>query len=633
MSSSGTPKLGLSRRMVLKLSGVAAMCSGLVPGLAPGPALAGGTGPLHGLSVFGELKHAKDFSGFSYANAGAPKGGALKFRPPSWNYNQNPQTFNTLNTLILKGDAPPRMEMCFDSLMVRAYDEPDAVYGLVAETVEVSEDGNYYTFNLRNEARFHDGSKLTAEDVAFSMLLLKEKAHPFIRQILAELRDAVVLNETRVVLVFTGKQTRQAPLLAVVLPILSKRYYTAYDFQQTTLTAPLSSGPYKVSDHAVGRYIEYARVKDYWAKDLPVMAGHNNFDTIRLDFFREYQVAFEAFKKGAVTFHEEFSSKIWATDYDFPALSDGKVLRKEFPDDRPAGAQGWFFNSRREKFRDPRVRQAISLAFDFEWANKSLFFDMYERTQSFFQNSDMAAKGSPSAPELSLLEPHRADLPEEVFGEVKLQPVTDGSGFDRKLLAKALDLLTEAGFERFGSKLVDASGAPLTIEFLNNSPGFERIVLPYIKNLERLGISASFRLVDPTQYQARLNDFDFDVCSRRFALSATLGDDIKQLWGSEAAAVPGSNNLAGIADPVVDELIAKILAAETREDMTIAARALDRVLRAGHYWVPQWTKSVHTVALWDIFGYPDKQASYDVFPVESTWWSDAEKAKKLGMAG
>ncbi|WP_289035648.1 extracellular solute-binding protein [uncultured Roseibium sp.] len=623
-----TAPLETNRRRFLKLTGASALAANL----PLGPVSAFASDRRHGLSVFGDLKYPADFQHFDYINPDAPKGGTFVFRAPSWSYNQNPRTFNTLNSFILKGDAPPRMELCFDSLMARALDEPDALYGLIAESVEIEEDGNTYIFNLRPEARFHDGSKLTAEDVAFSLILLKADGHPQISQVLGELLDAEVLDTHRVAVRFTGKQTRQLPLVVAELPIFSKRYYTAYDFKQTTLTPPLSSGPYKVGKHAVGRYLEYHKVEDYWGKDLPVSVGHSNFNVLRLEFFREYQVAFEAFKKGNVTFQEEFSSKIWATEYNFPAVEDGRVIRKEFPDNRPAGAQGWFFNTRLDKFSDPRVRRAIGYAFDFEWSNKSLFYGLYTRTQSFFQNSDMMAQGMPSPEELALLEPFRGQVSDEVFGELYVQPVSNGSGFDRSMLREASRLLTEAGYTRDGSVLVGPTGEPLTIEFLNNSPGYERIVLPYIKNLERLGIKANFRLVDPAQYQARLNDFDFEVASRRFSLTATLSDSIRQFWGSKAAGIKGSYNLAGIADPVVDALMETALSAKSREEMTVAARALDRALRPGHYWVPQWTKPVHTVALWDMFGYPEKPPYYD-FPVETTWWLDLEKAKKIGKAG
>lgn len=615
----------VSRRTVLKGAGAAAALW-TVPGLMLS-ARAGGT--MHGLSVFGDLKYPSGFSHFDYVNADAPKGGRINFRPPSWGYNQNTLTYNTFNSFILKGDAPPRMEMCFDTLMVRALDEPDAMYGLLAESVEISEDGNTYVFNLRPEARFHDSSKLTAEDVAFSLVLLKADGHPQISQTLREMVDTEALDDTRVAVRFSGKQTRQLPLFAAGLPIFSKRYYTNYDFKQSTLTPPLSSGPYKVGNHAVGRYVEYQKVEDYWAKDLPVLVGHNNFDVIRIDLFRERQAAFEAFKKGVVTFQEEFTSKIWATGYDFPAVEEGRVVREEIVDNRPAGAQGWYFNTRRDKLKDPRVRKAIGYAFDFEWTNQVLFYGLYTRSASYFENSEMKAEGKTPAEELALLEPFRDRLPAEVFEEAAVPPVSNGSGFDRKLLRQAARLLSEAGYKRDGSVLKGPDGKPLTIEFLDNAVSFKRVVLPFTKNLERLGIEATFRLVDPAQYQSRVNNFDFDVITQRLTTGATLSDTIRQLWGSRAAAQPGSHNRAGIADPVVDALIETALAADTREDMTIAARALDRVLRAGYYSVPHWYNRNHLLAYWDMFGRPDKPPFYDL-PVETTWWIDAEKAEKIG---
>ncbi|MEM8703534.1 MAG: extracellular solute-binding protein, partial [Pseudomonadota bacterium] len=498
--------------------------------------------------------------------------------------------------------------------------------------VEVSEDGNTYTFNLRPEARFHDGSKLTAEDVAFSLMLLKGDGHPQISQNIQELEDAEILDEYRVALHFSGKQSRQLALLVAALPIFSKRYYTAYDFKQSTLTSPLSSGPYKVGKHAVGRYVEYHRVENYWGNDLPVLKGQKNFDIIRVDFYRDLQVSFEAFKKGEMTYREEFRSKFWATEYNFPAAQDKRVIKKEFPDGRPSGAQGWFINTRREKFKDPRVRRALSYAFDFEWSNKNLFYDLYQRTESFFENSDMKAEGLPGPEELALLEPYRDKLPESAFETAYTQPVSNGSGNDRALLRQANDLLKEAGFQRQGTKLIGPDGQQLEIEFLNNSPAFERIINPFIKNLERLGVNATFRLVDAAQYQSRLNDYDFDICSRRYSLNATLSESIRTSWGSKSAATPGTYNIAGISDPVVDALIDKALEADTRDEMVVAARALDRVLRSGHYWVPQWFKPVHNVAVWDMFGHPDVTPRY-FFPVEDLWWIDQEKAEKIGKAG
>ena len=616
---------GISRRSVMTISAACALAP-LIPVMMPAMPLAAPaeSGETHGLSVFGDLKYGPEFSNFDYLEPQAPKGGRIAFTAPSWAYNQNPQTFNSFNSFILKGDAPPRIELCFDSLMVRALDEPDAVYGRVARSVRISEDGNRYTFFLRREARFHDGTPLTAEDVAFSLMLLKEKGHPLVSQVIGEMNSAEALADDVVEVVFSGKQTRQLPMVVATLPILSKRYYATRDFTETTMEPPLGSGPYRIGKFEQGRYIEYERASDWWARDLPVSRGAFNFDVIRIEFFRDRQIAFEAMKKGVLSFYEEFSSKSWATEYDFPALNEGKVVKTSFPDDRPAGAQGWFFNTRLEKFADPRTREAIGLAFDFEWTNKNLFYDLYQRTNSFFQNSEMMAQGLPSTQELELLEPLRAQLPAEVFQEVWSAPVSNGSGQDRGLFRRATQLLRDAGWKRDGKRLVSAAGAPLEIEFLSNSPSFERVIQPFVKNLKLIGVDARYRLVDPAQYQSRINEFDFDVVGRRYALSATPGEGIRQFWGSEAAARSGSNNLAGISDPAVDALIEKIIHANSRADMTIACRALDRVLRASHYWVPNWYKASHAVAYWDRFGFPPEKPRYG-FPVETTWWSDNSK--------
>lgn len=617
---------GPSRRSVLG-AGIAAAVLPVLPRVGFAASLSGTQ--THGLSVFGDLKYAPDFTHFDYLAPDAPKGGKIVFTAPSWAYNQNPQTFNTLNSFILKGDAPPRMELCFDSLMVRALDEPDAVYGLVARSVAVSQDGNRYTFRLRNEARFHDGAPLTAHDVAFSLMILKDKGHPLISQTIREMVSAEAVADDEVEVRFSGRQTRQLPMTVAQLPVLQKAYYEQHAFTETTMTPPPGSGPYRVGRFEQGRYIEYERVEDWWARDLAVSRGAFNFDTIRVEFFRDRQIAFEAMKKGALTVYEEFTSKTWATEYDFPAIVDGRVVKAVFPDDRPAGAQGWFFNTRRGKFADPRTREAIGLAFDFEWSNQNLFYGLYERTSSFFQNSEMMAQGTPSVEELALLEPLRDTLPEAVFGEAWTAPVTDGSGQDRQLLRRATQLLAAAGWKRDGRRLVDAAGQPLTIEFLTNSSAFERIIQPFVKNLALVGIEASIRLVDGAQYQSRINDFDFDVVGRRYALDATPGEGIRQYWGSDAADSPGSSNLAGIRHPAVDALIDRIIHAESREAMTIACRALDRVLRAGHYWVPNWYKASHTMAYWDIFGFPPEKPRYG-FPLELTWWFDRDKAAKIG---
>lgn len=614
---------GVDRRDLLRLSAATALASALP--LAPNALAAPAR---HGLSVFGDLKYPPDFSHFDYVAADAPKGGAIRFRPPSWLYNQNPSTFNTLNGFVLKGEAPPRIELTFASLMVRALDEPDAVYGLAAEGVTTSDDRRSYRFTLRDNAAFHDGTPITANDVAFSLLTLKRHGHPLLSQTIAEMTGVDAAGPNEVVVRFSGKQTRQLPLFVAVLPIFSKAWWAGRDFSAATLETPLGSGPYRLGKFETGKFIELDRVADWWGRDLPVAAGHFNFDRIRIDFFRDRTIAFEAFKKGNVRFHEDFYSKVWATGYDFPAHNDGRVKKREFPDDRPAGAQGWFFNMRRRKFADPRTREAIGLAFDFEWSNKNLFYGLYQRTHSFFENSEMKAAGIPGIAELALLEPFRDDLPDDVFGEPWTPPVSDGSGRDRKLLHRASDLLAEAGWVRRDGVLHDADGTPFEIEFLTNSPSFERIIQPFIGNLRRLGVQGSIRLVDASQFQSRLDGFDFDMVGRRFALSATPGEGVRQYWSSTAADTQGSANLAGIRHPAVDALIEKMIHAESRERMTIAARALDRVLRAGRYWVPNWFKPVHTVAMWDEFGWPEKKPRYE-FPVETTWWYDKNKAERL----
>jgi microcin C transport system substrate-binding protein len=631
---------GATRRTVLTIAAGAAMTAafggragaqdaGKVPEAAPAmPA-----GEQHGISVFGDLKYGPDFANFEWVNPAAPKGGRMVFVPPNWmSTNQNPQTFNTFNSYVLRGDAPPRIEMIFDSLMVRALDEPDALYGLVARSVERSEDGNTYTFRLRPEARFHDGSPVTADDVAFSLAILKEKGHPNISQTIREMTSAEATAPDTVVVRFSGQQSRQLVMVIATLPIFSKAYYTARDFEASTLDRPLGSGPYRIGRFEPGRYIEYDRVADWWGRDLPVSVGLYNFDVVRVEFYRDRQIAFEALKKGDVTYREEHTARTWATEYNFPAVVDGRVRLETFPDDTVSGGQGFFMNLRREKFADPRTRAAIGLCFDFEWSNKVLFYGLYSRTESFFQNSEMMATGVPSAEELALLEPFRGQVPDAVFGEAWKAPVSDGSGQDRTLLRQANDLLLDAGWRRDGSRLVDAAGRPFDIEFLDNDNSTSRIVQPFFRNLQRIGINATERIVDPAQYQARMDEFDFDMTGLRFSLPETPGEELRRYFTSEAATSKGSQNMAGIANPAVDALVEKIIAAPTRQEMTVAARALDRVLRAEVPWVPNWSKASHTAAFWDLFGYPEMQPRYG-FPVENTWWWDTARAEKLGRTG
>nr|WP_244462671.1 extracellular solute-binding protein [Methyloceanibacter caenitepidi] len=574
----------------------------------------------HGLSAFGDLAQPEDFQAFAYVNPDAPKGGA--FSLIGWG---GVTTFNSLNSYILKGDAAQGLELLFDSLMVRAMDEPDAVYGLIAESADVADDGKSVTFYLRPEARFSDGTPVTADDVVFSFDILKEKGHPLYAQMLRDVEKAEALAPATVRYTFKGDLVRDLPLTVAELPVFSAAYYKDRPFDQTTLDPPLGSGPYLVDDLKQGRTITYRRNPDYWAKDLPVNNGRWNFDTIRFEYFRDRTAGMEAFKAGTYDLREEFTSKVWATEYDFPAIRDGRVKKDTLPDMTPSGTQGFFINTRRDKFKDKRVREALGLAFDFEWTNRNMFFNLYNRTQSYFENSPMKAEGEPSAAERALIEGLGVDVDPDVLGPVPLPPVSDGSGRDRASLQRASKLLDEAGWRIKDKKRVNEKGEPLTVEFLTFEPTFERIVAPYVKNLSLLGIDARIRRVDPAQYQQRLKDFDFDITTQRYVMRNTPGVELRSYFGSGSADLVGSLNLAGIKDPAVDALIEEIISAENREDMHTAARALDRVLRAGHYWVPHWNKASHTIAYWDKFGQPETKPKFDRGILDTWWFEGAEK--------
>ena len=583
----------------------------------------------HGLSVFGDLKHGPDFRHFDYVRPDAPKGGSFSGQISSTAGNQTFDTFNTLNIFVLRGDGAAGMGLTFDSLMVRGLDEPDAVYGLVAAGVRRSADGLTYRFRLRPDARFHDGSRLTAQDVAFSTILLKEKGHPRISQALRFVAGAAAEGDDVVRIDFAPERARDLPLLVAGLPILSQAYYGTRDFEAATLEPPLGSGPYRVGRFEVGRFITFERARDWWAAGLPVSVGQHNFDEVRFEYFRDRQVAFEAFKAGAFTFREEFTARIWATGYDFPAATDGRVKRETLPDRTPSGMQGWFFNTRRDKFRDPRVREAIGLAFDFEWTNGNIMYGAYTRTASYFENSEGGATGRPGPEELALLEPLRGRVPDAVFDEPYRPPRSDGSGQDRALLRRASDLLREAGCRRDGNVLKLPGGEPLAIEFLDFQPTLQPHTQPFIRNLSLLGVAAASRIVDAAQYQRRTEEFDFDMVVQRYSNGATPGEGLRQIFGSAAANTKGSQNLPGFADPAIDALLEAVVRADTRPALTGAVRALDRVLRAGRYWVPMWFRGSHPVAYWDVFGHPPEPPAYDL-GAPATWWYDPEKAKRIG---
>jgi microcin C transport system substrate-binding protein len=586
----------------------------------------------HGISAFGDLKYPPDFHHFDYVAPNAPKGGTFSQVGPSRIYNQNFLTFNSLNSYILKGDGAQGMELTFASLMASAADEPDSMYGLAARAVQISGDGLTYRFLMRPGITFHDGSPLTAHDVAFSLQIMKEKGHPIAHQLLRDFAGAEALDDTNLVVRFAPNRARDVPLFVAALPIFSRAYYSTRAFDETTLEPPVGSGPYKVGRFEAGRYIEYERVKDWWGADLPVARGQNNFDIVRYEFYRDRDVAFEGFTAKSYVFREEFTSRVWATRYDFPAIRDGRVKRDVIPDDTPSGAQGWFFNTRRDKFKDRRVREAFIYAFDFEWTNKTIMYGSYERTHSVFQNSNMMAMGKPDADELALLEPFRDQVAEEVFGEPFVPPVSDGSGQDRALLRKASALLQQAGLAVKDGKRVTPQGEPISVEFLIDEPSFQPHHMPFIKNLATLGIEANLRIVDPVQYRKRVDDFDFDLTVQRFSFSTTPGDSLRSYFSSQAAALKGSQNLAGISDPVIDALIERIIAADNRANLVTACKALDRVIRAGRYWVPHWYKPTHWLAYWDVFGRPATKPRY-ARGIPETWWYDRAKAANIEQRG
>jgi microcin C transport system substrate-binding protein len=579
--------------------------------------------PRHGLSVFGDLKYPGGFTHFGYVNPDAPKGGRISLIGPT-----PVETFDSFNGYILKGDPVQGFELMFDSLMARAADEPDAMYGLVAKTAEVAEDRRSVTFALRGEAKFADGTPVTAEDVCDSFRLLSTEGHERIRITIRDVEACEVLGPLELRYRFNGERTRDLPLTVAGLPVFSKAYYAKVDFTKSTLEPPLGSGPYVVKAFQPGQYVTYGRRDDYWAKDLAVNKGRFNFDEVRFEYFRERTAGFEALKAGKLDLREEFTSRDWATAYEFPALRDGRVKQVVLPDETPSGAQGFFFNLRREKFQDIRVRQALNLAFDYEWTNQNLFFGLYERTASFFELSPLKAEGLPPPDELALLEPFRATLRPEVFGEPVMPPVSDGSGQDRKLLREASRLLDEAGWAQDGTVRRNAQGQTLDIEFLISSPIFERILGPYVKNLKLLGIDASIRTVDQAQYQARTESYDYDVISSRFMAGLTPGDGLRIFFGSESANRPGTFNMSGVASPEIDALIDKVVEARTRAELDVAGRALDRVLRAEQFWVPNWHKGSHWIAHWDKFGSPGTKPKYDRGIVDS-WWYDEAKAKRI----
>ena len=576
--------------------------------------------PVHGIALYGQPKYGPDFPHFDYVNPNAPKGGEARFAAIGG--------FDTFNPFNIKGEAADGIGRLFETLLTSSADEPFSEYGLIAESVDVSEDRGSVTFAIRPQAKFHDGSPITADDVLFSFETLKAKGSPFFRLYYANVAKAEKLGERQVKFTFAPGENRELPLIMGQMPVLSKKYWENRDFAATTLDVPVGSGPYRIERFEPGRFIVYQRDENYWGKDLPVNRGLHNIDRLRYDYYRDVVVALEAFKAGAYDLRLENSAKQWATGYDFPALSKGLVKKETFPRQLPAGMQGFAFNLRRPLFQDARVRQALGYAFDFEWSNRSLFYNQYTRTRSYFDNSDLAARGLPSPEELALLEPLRKELPPEVFTAAYAPPVANDDAQLRANLQKALQLLQDAGWTFRDRKLVNAkTGEPFRFELLIAEPTWERIGLPFARNLERLGIEMNVRSVDSAQYENRLRDFDFDMVVNVWGQSLSPGNEQREFWSSAAADQPGSRNLVGLKNPAVDQLVNQLIAAPDRPSLVTRVRALDRALQWNFLVIPHWHIPYDQIAFWDKFGYP---ATTPLQGVQlDAWWADPARDAAL----
>jgi len=577
----------------------------------------------HAIAMHGDLKYAADFKHFEYVNPSAPKGGTLRLGVLGTSYD-------SFNPFIVKGNAAAGSDRIYDTLMVASADEPFSEYGLLAETITTPADRSWVEFKLRPIARWHDGQQVTADDVIWTFETLREKGHPHYRAYYAAVASAEKTGELSVRFVFKPGQNRELPLILGQLPVLPKHYWQSRHFDETTLEPPLGSGDYRIDKFEAGRSVTYARVPNYWGKDLAVNVGRENFDVIQHEYYRDDTVIVEAFKAHQYDFRLEVSSKQWATAYDIPAVRAGVLKMEEIKNDRPQGMQGYAFNARRKLFKDYRVRQALAYAFDFEWTNKTLFYGAYTRNRSYFDNSELAATGLPTGAELALLEPHRSRLREEVFTQEYNPPSTDGSGKIRNNLRQAIDLLATAGWKIDPKTRLltnSESGETMGFEILLVQPAFERVTLPFVKNLERLGITATVRTVDTAQYQRRSDHFDFDMIVHRVLQSDSPGNEQLSFWSSKYVDQPGTLNVIGVSDPVVDALVDAVIAASDRVGLVAASRALDRVLQWGHWMIPNWYIAVDRVLYWDKFGRPPITPRQGI--QIDTWWVDPRKEATL----
>ena len=577
----------------------------------------------HGMAMHGDLKYPADAAAPDYLNPGAPKGGGAKLGAVGVS------TFDSLHPFIIKGVPATGLTVMWETLCWHSRDEAFSSYGLIAETIEWPEDRSWVAFTLRPQARWHDGSPITVEDVIWTFETLKTKASPRYATMFGDVTKAEKTGDRKVLFTFRGNVNRELPLIVSGMPVLPSQWWKSRDFEKASLEPALGSGAYKVDSVDVGRSITYRRVADWWARDLWMNRGRNNFETMRYDYYRDNNIVFEAFKAGELDIRRENAASIWKTRYDdLPAVKDGRIQRAELAHENATPMQGFIFNLRREIFRDRQVRQAIGLMYDFEWTNKNLSYGFYQRTRSFFGNCELEAKGLPSPEELKILEPLRGKIPDEVFTAEFNPPKTDGSGNIREQARQAIGLLKQAGWEIKDGKMTDKAGKKLAFKIILHDAAFERGTLPVKQNLERIGIDMAVRTVDTSQYQRRTDSYDFDMTIDLWGQALSPGNEQREYWGSKSADVPGGRNSIGIKDPAIDELVELIIAAPDRESLIVRTRCLDRVLSWHMYLIPQFYSAKELIAYWNRFGRPEKTAKYDPAAFD-TWWVDEAKDKVL----
>lgn len=573
----------------------------------------------NGLAMHGLPKYKSNFTHLSYVNPDAPKGGTLRFGVYG--------SYDNLNRVAFKGSKAAGLGYVNDTLMRRVWDEAFTLYGLIAEYIEMPEDRSSITFYINPNARFHDGSSITRDDVLFSLQTFQTKGTPNQKKTYGKVVETQMIGENGIKMIFINNEDKELPLIvAGFLPIIPKKFYEQIDVTKTFLDIPLGSGPYTIDEVDPGRKITYKRIEDYWAKNLPVNKGQYNFNFLTYDYYKDSNVLLEAFKVGEYDYRREYNAQRWQTNYDFPAINRGDVILQEMKNDRPTGMNALVMNSRKEIFSNPRIREALSYAYDHEWINKILYNNAYTRTDSYFDNSPLASSGLPSESELKLLNPWKDQLPIEIFHKTYQPPISDGSGMPRNNLRIAKKILQEEGWIIINNKLMK-DGKEFTFEFLIVSPSVERIALAFQKTLETLGIRMSVRIVDSSQYQARMLDYDFDMIKNSWRVSLSPGNEQQFYWGSEVGKKKGSKNYAGVDSPVIDFLIEKLIGAKTRDELTTTIHALDRVLLWGHYVIPLYHSSIDRIAYWDFLEYPDIIPLYGI--VIESWWANLEKAKQL----